>query len=69
MLTLQLGLNIEELEDIELDAGLGNGGLGRLAGKLTPKLFIHVLLNIKLENVVISSGVFILRFGIHVQSR
>ncbi|XP_033646271.1 glycogen phosphorylase, brain form-like [Asterias rubens] len=27
----QLGLNIEELEDIELDAGLGNGGLGRLA--------------------------------------
>lgn len=27
----QLGLNIEELEDVEEDAGLGNGGLGRLA--------------------------------------
>ena len=25
----QLGLNIEELEDMEEDAGLGNGGLGR----------------------------------------
>ena len=28
---LQLGLNIEEMEDCEADAGLGNGGLGRLA--------------------------------------
>jgi starch phosphorylase len=27
----QLGLDIEELEDVEQDAGLGNGGLGRLA--------------------------------------
>jgi len=27
----QLGLDIEELEEIEDDAGLGNGGLGRLA--------------------------------------
>ncbi|XP_046849211.1 glycogen phosphorylase, brain form-like [Xenia sp. Carnegie-2017] len=27
----QLGLDIEELEDNEVDAGLGNGGLGRLA--------------------------------------
>lgn len=27
----QLGLDIEEMEDIEADAGLGNGGLGRLA--------------------------------------
>lgn len=30
-LTIQLGLDIEELQDIEPDAGLGNGGLGRLA--------------------------------------
>uniref|UniRef100_A0A4W4EGU3 Alpha-1,4 glucan phosphorylase n=1 Tax=Electrophorus electricus TaxID=8005 RepID=A0A4W4EGU3_ELEEL len=29
--TFQLGLDLEELEDIEEDAGLGNGGLGRLA--------------------------------------
>ena len=28
---MQLGLDIEELEEIEEDAGLGNGGLGRLA--------------------------------------
>lgn len=27
----QIGLDIEELEEIEEDAGLGNGGLGRLA--------------------------------------
>lgn len=27
----QMGLDIEELEDMESDAGLGNGGLGRLA--------------------------------------
>jgi hypothetical protein len=26
-----MGLDFEELEDIEEDAGLGNGGLGRLA--------------------------------------
>lgn len=26
-----MGLDIEELEEIEEDAGLGNGGLGRLA--------------------------------------
>lgn len=30
---LQLGLDMEELEDMEEDAGLGNGGLGRLAGR------------------------------------
>ena len=30
---LQLGLDMEELEEMEEDAGLGNGGLGRLAGK------------------------------------
>ena len=27
----QVGLEMEELEEIEEDAGLGNGGLGRLA--------------------------------------
>uniref|UniRef100_A0AAX7W7V0 Alpha-1,4 glucan phosphorylase n=1 Tax=Astatotilapia calliptera TaxID=8154 RepID=A0AAX7W7V0_ASTCA len=32
--TYQLGLDMEELQDIEEDAGLGNGGLGRLAGEL-----------------------------------
>lgn len=29
--SVQLGLSIEELEEFEEDAGLGNGGLGRLA--------------------------------------
>lgn len=28
-----MGLDMEELEDMEEDAGLGNGGLGRLAGE------------------------------------
>uniref|UniRef100_H2M8T4 Alpha-1,4 glucan phosphorylase n=1 Tax=Oryzias latipes TaxID=8090 RepID=H2M8T4_ORYLA len=31
----QLGLDMEELQDIEEDAGLGNGGLGRLIGVRT----------------------------------
>ena len=30
-MTNQLGLDIEELQEMEPDAGLGNGGLGRLA--------------------------------------
>lgn len=33
-MSLQLGLDMEELQDIEEDAGLGNGGLGRLAGNI-----------------------------------
>lgn len=31
-----MGLDMEELEDMEEDAGLGNGGLGRLAGEFSP---------------------------------
>uniref|UniRef100_A0A663LQK1 Alpha-1,4 glucan phosphorylase n=1 Tax=Athene cunicularia TaxID=194338 RepID=A0A663LQK1_ATHCN len=34
----QLGLDMEELEEIEEDAGLGNGGLGRLAGECVPNM-------------------------------
>lgn len=30
---VQLGLDMEELQEMEEDAGLGNGGLGRLAGE------------------------------------
>lgn len=36
--SVQLGLDMEELEDMEEDAGLGNGGLGRLAGELMKTL-------------------------------
>lgn len=38
---------MEELEDMEEDAGLGNGGLGRLAGEhlLTLYIWINKLLN------------------------
>lgn len=37
---------MEELEDMEEDAGLGNGGLGRLAGESPPwrKPFIDGLM-------------------------
>uniref|UniRef100_A0AAR2JTN3 Alpha-1,4 glucan phosphorylase n=1 Tax=Pygocentrus nattereri TaxID=42514 RepID=A0AAR2JTN3_PYGNA len=35
----QLGLDMEDLEDMEEDAGLGNGGLGRLAGLTFFSLF------------------------------
>lgn len=32
---------MEELQDIEEDAGLGNGGLGRLAGELEAVHAVH----------------------------
>uniref|UniRef100_A0AAZ3PKR6 Alpha-1,4 glucan phosphorylase n=1 Tax=Oncorhynchus tshawytscha TaxID=74940 RepID=A0AAZ3PKR6_ONCTS len=45
--TYQLGLDMEELQDIEEDAGLGNGGLGRLAGEflLLGSLLVYLLYN------------------------
>ncbi|RXM90922.1 Glycogen phosphorylase, muscle form [Acipenser ruthenus] len=38
--TYQLGLDMEELQEIEEDAGLGNGGLGRLAGGCLRRPFL-----------------------------
>ncbi|KAG7258895.1 hypothetical protein CRUP_008385, partial [Coryphaenoides rupestris] len=35
--TYQLGLDMEELQEMEEDAGLGNGGLGRLADRLSSR--------------------------------
>lgn len=42
LLSPQLGLDMEELEEIEEDAGLGNGGLGRLAGKHSRNGLYHL---------------------------
>lgn len=42
LLSPQLGLDMEELEEIEEDAGLGNGGLGRLAGKHSRNGLFHL---------------------------
>lgn len=36
----EMGLNIEELEELELDAALGNGGLGKLIEKFNIFLMI-----------------------------
>jgi len=43
---LQLGLDLEELEEIEEDAGLGNGGLGRLAGTYSTFKTPYILVNV-----------------------
>lgn len=39
---------MEELEEIEEDAGLGNGGLGRLAGKCHREGVMHCLASCQL---------------------
>lgn len=56
-LLLQLGLDMEELEEMEEDAGLGNGGLGRLAGKrLRGGRKKAVKVAVKMENKTHSSS-------------
>ncbi len=52
-----MGLKVEELEEVEVDAGLGNGGLGRLAGlwKRMKCTFVSIIYNSVLGSVVIDS--------------
>ena len=38
----EMGLSIEELEELELDAALGNGGLGKIINIFVFPLFIRI---------------------------
>lgn len=38
----EMGLSIEELEELELDAALGNGGLGKIIKTIKSSPFIHL---------------------------